>query len=157
MKNPLITSALLGAALVGGSTPAFADHDPADRSGGAGPVVNRADCQASDGVFTTSAGVKTCTTTVRSTALTTRAESSPQPSYYGGYQYTGIAVVATVTESVTTQSQQGAGAITETSTSSIVSSTITPTSCSYRYYSYGSYSSEYLAQISACEAYGLYS
>lgn len=125
------------------TTPVFASHDGTithpDTSGGAGPVVNRSDCQAAGGTFQTDRGTKTCTTKSTYTAIGDVVQkTSPYEYYYT--RYIGTSQYVGTVEKTTVQSQTGAGEVTTTSSDETIATQVNKISCvreSYGYYYYG--------------------
>jgi len=94
------------------------------------PEISQKNCDAAGGTFARDQGVKTCTTS------TTDQFTTPPTSLVawfgskvGGEEYTGVSTRTDVIQTTTQQSQKGNGDVTTTQSSSVISSTVTPMSC----------------------------
>ncbi len=116
MRRSIVAGAVLGIVVLTGA-PALAA--PAE--------VSAKTCQ---GDFSRDHGVKTCTTTTTD-QLTTPPVTIVNDFYtaFGTDRYIGVSRRTDVVETTTTESQKGNGDVTTTQSSSVLSSSVVPVSC----------------------------
>ena len=94
------------------------------------PEIQQKSCEADGGTFTRDQGTKSCTTT---TETTTNTGPVPISAAYAIGTLNGVSSRSDQLSITTTQTQKGNGPVTTSRRVTVLSSTVTPVSCTWDY------------------------